>query len=39
MSVTYNALILWGLVLAVALTVAWDSFVTYELFRFAEFIF
>jgi hypothetical protein len=28
-----------GLALAIALTVAWDGIVSYELFRFFEFVF
>jgi hypothetical protein len=34
-----TALLLCGLGVAVALTVAWDSFLSYEFYRFAEFIF
>ena len=39
MSAVRNALLLCGLVVAVALTLAWDSFLSYEFFKFAEFIF
>jgi hypothetical protein len=39
MSAIRNALPVCGLVFAVAATVAWDSFVSYEFFRLAEFVF
>jgi hypothetical protein len=39
MSAARSALLLSGLVVGVALTVAWDSFLSYEIFRLAEFIF
>ena len=39
MSAVRSALLLCSLVVAVVLTLAWDSFLSYEFFRFAEFIF
>ena len=39
MSAIRNALPVCGLVFAVALTVAWNTFLGYEFLRFAEFIF
>jgi hypothetical protein len=39
MSAIRSALLACGLGLALAVTVAWDSFVSYEFFRFAEFMF
>jgi hypothetical protein len=39
MSAVQSALLLCSLIVAVALTLAWDSFLSYEFFRFAEFIF
>ncbi len=33
-----TALLISGLALAVALTVAWDSFISYEFFRFFELV-
>lgn len=39
MSAIYSTLLLSGLALAVGVTIAWDSFLSYEFFRFAEFMF
>jgi hypothetical protein len=36
MSALRSALLLCSLVVAVVLTLAWDSFLSYEFFRFAE---
>ena len=39
MSGLKGGLLLCGLILSIALTAAWGSFVSYELFRFFEFVF
>jgi hypothetical protein len=39
MSSIQNILIFCGLVFAMALTVAWDSFLSYEAFELAKFVF
>jgi hypothetical protein len=39
MSSIQSALIFCGLILAVALTIAWDSFLSYEVLKLAEFVF
>jgi hypothetical protein len=38
MSAIYNMLLLSGLA-SVGVTIAWDGFLSYEFFRFAEFMF
>lgn len=39
MSSIQSALIFCGLMLAVALTIAWDGFLSYEVLKLAEFVF
>jgi hypothetical protein len=39
MTAIRNALIVCGLAVALAMTVVWDGFLSYEIFRLSEFVF